>query len=318
MVSLAERPIRLLGDRLRVRMPAGAEVKARQRDLMGPEESPDEETRVVFDIGEERLVLMAYELFATAGNDFAGELRKCDREASADSKPQKTKLTVERGKFRVYQTSPILLKKSDDTVHVASAWVVDEDGMVLLVSACVNPAAAEDDKAIRNLCSRILNSLEPGKKRLALKGHEERMQVFSNNLVLVAKLPDGWMHTVQRGPDFLVHNLREVGPFRAAGASIGVYVGGHPGYQHKESEAKPEKLRGKVIGEMADWYKLPLGDGVFMEAIRPAKELGPYAKFHVFLYAPSEDALAAVRRITDSMRMDKTPAADGAAKGERP
>jgi hypothetical protein len=55
-----------------------------------------------------------------------------------------------------------------------------------------------------------------------------------------------------------------------------------------------------------------------MEAIRPAKELGPYAKFHVFLYAPSEDALAAVRRITDSMRMDKTPAADGAAKGERP
>src|SRR5687767_5078036 len=52
-------PIRLLADRLRLRVPPNGKEQPRQRGVMAVPESP-EETRLVVEAGEERLVLMAY------------------------------------------------------------------------------------------------------------------------------------------------------------------------------------------------------------------------------------------------------------------
>jgi len=65
----------LLGGRLRIRMPKNAKVEARGRSIMAALEAVTEETRVVLNAGKERLVLMAWEMFALAGDDLAKAVR---------------------------------------------------------------------------------------------------------------------------------------------------------------------------------------------------------------------------------------------------
>ena len=59
-LTLSEKPIELLGGRLSVRMPQGPKIMARSFNIMSAPESEEHETRVVFDAGQERLVLMAH------------------------------------------------------------------------------------------------------------------------------------------------------------------------------------------------------------------------------------------------------------------
>ena len=73
--KLSEKPIEVLGGRLSIRMPQGAKKEARPFDIMSAPESEEHETRVVFDAGQERLVLMVHESFAFAGDDFEKDVR---------------------------------------------------------------------------------------------------------------------------------------------------------------------------------------------------------------------------------------------------
>ena len=74
--TLSNKPIEVLGGRLMVRMPLGGKTVARSFDIMSAPESEEHETRVVFDAGQERLVLMAHENFAFAGDDFEKDVRE--------------------------------------------------------------------------------------------------------------------------------------------------------------------------------------------------------------------------------------------------
>lgn len=74
--KLAEQPISVLGGRLWVRVPQGAEARARPHEIMSAPESEERETRVVFDAGPERLVLMVHETFAFAGGDLEKDVRE--------------------------------------------------------------------------------------------------------------------------------------------------------------------------------------------------------------------------------------------------
>jgi Beta-lactamase len=74
--KLAEKPVEALGGRLTVRMPQGARIEARPFPIMGSPESAEHETRVLFDAGDERLVLMVKEAFAFAGDDFEKDVKE--------------------------------------------------------------------------------------------------------------------------------------------------------------------------------------------------------------------------------------------------
>ncbi len=55
---LAEKPTGVLGGRLSVRLPEGSRIEARPVPIMGAPESDEHETRVIFDAGKVRLVLL--------------------------------------------------------------------------------------------------------------------------------------------------------------------------------------------------------------------------------------------------------------------
>ncbi|NQU19712.1 MAG: hypothetical protein HQ567_00405 [Candidatus Nealsonbacteria bacterium] len=305
-LELAERPVPLLGDRLRVRMPRDAEIEARGRSLMGADESAEEETRVVFDLGDMRLVLMANETFTTAGEDFESQVRKLDQEVKEEGRTARSSLIVEEDGFRVYQTDTDPIDTNDEAIAVVSAWVVHSDGTVQSLFAYANGPAAKDLEEVRALFSRVLKTLAPGTKRLDSAARTCQLDVYSQTGGLAIDLPENYVATVQHGPDFLVHRFRKIVPFGETSPAIGVYVGGHPNYQHKQQGVqgkKWEKVGGTLLGRNADWFKYADGDGISLEAIRPLEEIDDYLMLHAFMHAPNVKQLEEIKKITRTMRL---------------
>lgn len=291
-------PMQLLGDRLRIRMPEGSEILARPVNVMAAEVPTEEETRVVLDQGDKRLVLMAYEGFRTAGPTFLEELNKTEKHS----------LLVERDSFRVYQSEAEPVKVSEEAVRVTSAWVVNSDNTVQLVVAYANPAAAANMPEVQQLFGQALKTLEPGQKRLLTEARMQRLGIYSDSQEVVVQMPEGWVHTLQDGPDFLVHRLRKLVPFGTAGPTIGMYVGSHPGLFSQEG-GKAQKSKGLFLGRPTDWFRWLDEDGSpAAESIRPVPEVDDHLQLHVFLSAPSENELQSVQQIVDTMALvEKAP-----------
>ena len=62
--------VELLDGRLTVVMPEGSRAEARGRSIMAATRSVRSESRVVYDEGDRRMVVMAWELFSFAGEEY--------------------------------------------------------------------------------------------------------------------------------------------------------------------------------------------------------------------------------------------------------
>lgn len=126
----------LLAGRLRVKLPRGARLEARGHSLMAAPESAQHETRVVIDAGadagaalkRERLVVMSYELFATAGPDLLLAVRK----DLGDDQPQPAveAMSVASPELRAVAVTPASLDKTREAIPVLGVYVAQADGTV--------------------------------------------------------------------------------------------------------------------------------------------------------------------------------------------
>jgi hypothetical protein len=324
-LELSAQPTKLLDDRLRISMPEGAKIKQRQRDIMSAEESIEEETRVVFEKGQKKLVLMVYETFQTAGGDFETEIKKMERRMTAEGQSAQTVLLIRTDDFRVFQTTVTPIDTNREAIVICSAWVVNKDHTVQVLHAYANPEAAKDLDDVKDLYDRVLKTIRPGNKRLNAQAKTQELDVGSKARQLALDLPDGYIATVQRGPDFLVHEVHQIVPFGSPSPSLGIYVGGHPSYHHKQydkSNTEVEEIEGELIGKKVKWFQISEEGLFFMETIRPAKEIDDwlqsemgiddwppsetgieaYHQLHVFFSAPTEEKLATVKKMVETMR----------------
>ena len=294
-------PVDLLAGRLRVRVPAGARNEARGHSIMAAPESAQQETRLVLDAGRERLVMMTYELFATAGNDLAAAVR---RDLADGPAPQAVEALALPG-LRAVTVVPAVLDLKREAILILGVYVALPDATVQSLAFFVNPSGAADLPGATALARRIAATLTAGPARLAsLAGP----RLLSDGLSLT--VPAGYIATNQEGPDFVVHHLRKLSPLGQPAARLGLYVGGHPSYQHRQVDEPPAALKqtpGKLLGRDIEWHSWTRGrDPVqarTMEAILPLSGSGvdPGLLLHVFLTAATDAELADLRQIAESL-----------------
>ncbi|NMB76441.1 MAG: hypothetical protein GYA21_15090 [Myxococcales bacterium] len=297
----------LLGGRLQVRMPEKARVEGRQHSIMAAPEALTEETRVVLDAGNERLVLMAWELFATSGGDLAkavaADVAKWgDMAQGAKVEPLPVPKPLQDARLAI----PGKHDLSREAILVLAAYVESADGTVQMLAFYVNPAGAKDLGGCTALAKSVAQTIGAGAKRLDLSAGKKRFAGAGDKDFLALDVPAGFVATTQQGPDFSVYRLRRVSVLGEPGASIGIYLGGHPSYQHKQ--ARDEKLefstaKGKLLGQEVEWHTWSRGPAATTEAILPH----PGAKglfLHLFLSAAGEAALAPLRAIAETIKIE--------------
>ena len=296
--NLSEKPIEILGGRLSVRMPQGAKTEARLFNIMSAPESEEHETRVVFDEGQERLVLMAHELFAFAGDDFEKDVRGWVANWHGKYVIETLRLSPKELKaIKVFPLNGPDHSRSDDAAFVEGVFVESADGTIQSVDVYVNSVAEKDLEGCKAVAQRILLSVAPGKKHLQLAAGERRLFAYSKDLRISIMVPKNTVATRQDGPDFLVHRLIVLGRLGADSGSIGIYVGGHPSF-------KPgtKKGEGVIFGKNIEWHTNEKGEGleVLCKLTIPDDD-GLFA--HVWVHAPIDAQLGELKKVAESMKL---------------
>lgn len=304
-IPLSPQATPLLGDRLRIRLPEGFELEPREVSVMAAQKPQEFESRAVFVQGERRLMLVAYELFQTAGPDFQDVLQRTEREVGASSLVE-CELIKDQDSLKVYLSSGPAEEVDDNAVLVSSAWTVSPDGTVQYLAGYANPlavAGVADVDEVRKLFSSVLQTLEPGLTTLEAGPRVQSLALDSERASASVRLPEGWVHTLQPGPDFFVHRLRKLSPYATPSVTISLYVGDHPAYFFEQSGSEAESGRGRVLGQRAEWFQSADDDRLLREAIRPARELDDHTMFHLILTGPTEEALEEAQAIADTLKL---------------
>jgi hypothetical protein len=300
-----------LAGRLKISVPAGAKLEAVQNGIMAAPEADYEQTRVLIDAGEQRMVLMVYELFARATADFEGVARK-----ETDRFPMKVNLQKWplSAPIQAVAYFPVVPTKDRDANLVMGLFVVGSDGSVQELIWYVNPAAAIPFAAALNLGKSIARTITPGTRALDSAGGERELSVPSKTTRIFISVPEGHVATAQYGPDFIVHHIHKVTAFGDPSASLGIYLGDYPSANH---EGFLDQEMVALFGKRVTWYQkvtnedgsttimadalVPLGPSVFGYAL-PGRSDGPsYAD--VFLTASDASTVEQLKSIATSLRL---------------
>ena len=275
----------LLDGRFTIQVPQDARVEARGHSIMAAPQSQAEETRIVLDAGDERFVIMTYELFATTGSDF-------EAAAKAYAKEYDIPTTVEALPNKAFAILPGEHDTSREAIFCLGVLIPHTDGSVIYQAFYVNPAGADDLDGVTALAKKIAATTTPDAKTLAL---DARTISFERDALKI-DLPKGYVFTSQEGPDFGVYRFTQVAPLNDTGATIGVYVGGHPSYQYRQAqnrsstgwEAKVTTQSAKFLNTDVEWQLWTTESGRLMaEAIVPLPG-SDYLNIHVFVGAQDD------------------------------
>jgi hypothetical protein len=186
--ALSEKPTAVLGGRLTIRMPGGSRSEARPFAIMAAPTPDEDETRLIFDAGPERFVILAHEAYATAGDDLARTVRSVvdGWEKSLGTAYRVEPFPLDAKGLRavaVRPANPPDRSRGDDAIFLEGLLVASADGTVQSLDAYINPAGAKDLGGASALARRALRTVAPGGRRLAVEAGERRFKSGSSDLL---------------------------------------------------------------------------------------------------------------------------------------
>jgi hypothetical protein len=206
---------------------------------MAAPESADEESRVVFDYGPERMVLRVSETFSRSDPNFEEVVRR--KIGPSSNSVEALDL---HAALRAVAYWPKTNSWTAEANPLMGVYVMRSDGTVQQLEFYLNPAASQELEAWQALAAKVANTGVEKQKSLPSEGGERR---FGGFVVLV---PEGYVLTTQRGPDFAVYHLRKLTKFGEPAASLNVYRGNHP----QGPQSGPAKTSSAVLlGVPAQW-----------------------------------------------------------------
>jgi hypothetical protein len=255
---LPETEIALLDGRLAVRMPAAAAVQPVGASLMGAPASTETQTRVVLDVGDERLVMMATELFQHSPSGFRETV---DTITAHWQLPAGTRLQVLPVPFATptglegLAVARAPLDRTRQAVPVMDAFVRHADTTVQQLTCYVSPNAADDTEGCGFLAFRIFGTLTAGQRALVSNAGPRELPDITGQPAATVTVPPGWVLSTRRGASFAVHTLTRVMPFGGRFGSVTVYLGGHPSPLHQQAAPGTVATRpGGLAGQATTWY----------------------------------------------------------------
>jgi hypothetical protein len=243
----------LLDDRLWMRPLEGAYAQPRPWNVMGAPEPDRAETRLYFEQGDEKMVTMSYELFATAGQDVLARVR--EEAARAYPTDDLERMDTLGAGVAALRLVPRALDTSGEAVRVLTLFVIGRDRTMQVLSFYVNPAAARGGReACVALALRSASTLRVGSRALET-GRVVALPAGSQTLRLT--LPAHGTVLEQPGPDFVVHRFFDLLPFGAPQVSGFAYFGGHP----VNIRVSTDIIEQDVFGTPGRFYAIALTGG---------------------------------------------------------
>jgi hypothetical protein len=303
-MELALGPVDLLAGRLAIRVPAEAKTEARRASIMAAAESVEQESRIVLEYGPQKMVLMVSETFSRATADFEAAVQK-----KVGSTSKRVAVWDLQSPLRGVAYWPNTSSWTAEANLIMGVYLLRPDQTVLHLAFYLNPAAAQDLETWADLAREIAATVTDGHKTLMIQAGERAIAGF------LATVPEGYVATTQRGPDFSVYHVHKITEFGDPAAILNIYTGNHP--QGLPNGPQVRTSHTTLLGTPAEWREttrtLNSETVISAETMLLVHSGSPSLYAHIFLTSGNSVQMDELKRIAATLRP-----ASGAPAAETP
>ena len=302
-----EKKISILNEKIFANFPATAVVSPRVADIMAADPNENKETRIIYDIGNMKLVLFAQELFSFTGNKLFEDISK---QEEPDFNFQRKELTNADSIITVLST-PTLFDTSASAILVNSLLVKTPDNTVCRIDAYINPPALNSKDEYIRLTENIFKTISKGNRRISLEAREETFKIPGTTGTFSFKLPKNYFVTIDEKYDFSVFKINQFKHISdTTYTSLTIYTGRYPTHFYKEyglTEDKSEKTKGIFLEKSIDWlyFKDDSHSFFLKEQVVPAEELSPGLVMHIALLSNKKSVIDELSEIVKTIKMTR-------------
>lgn len=299
-------PLPVLNGKAVFTFPKGAQNVKRGVDIMSVDHNANEETRIIYDIQNMRLVFFAEELFAL-GEDHLFE--HVSKDYAND--PFKLKVLTDNNQLYSILATPTQWDSTQNGILLNTLLVKTPDNTLFRIHALINPAAYKLKDLFVKLTEQVFGSLVKGNRKTDLSPRKETLAIFGSEKKFTFELPQNYVVNVSQKYDFQVFKFRTYRPYSDTNwTNITLYTGHHPSLNYRDygfSESDLKKINGTFLGKNVSWvfFQVENENYYCKEQVIPAGEIEEDLVVHVSMTSNLEGSLDELTRIVEDIQLQK-------------
>lgn len=245
--------ISLLNGRFSFVFPDSAINLARSTDIMSADPDGNKETRVVYDIGDQRMVFFAEELDVLSRENPEPKLRELMK---GDSAPA-IRTVFNKDSVVVVSLIPAKFDKNKKAILIETLIVKNPDNQLSRVNVYLNPKAFEHRANFDAIVQQVLGSFKKGARRINIHARTESFPVFGTKSVMQLALPENYTVSKNGKYDFEVYTIQKATEFGDdTNGTLVIYFGFHPSLfsdEYKLTDSRTADSEGEFMRQKFKW-----------------------------------------------------------------
>lgn len=296
----------ILNDKAFFYFPTEAKNEKRGVDIMSADPNENEETRIVFDNGDMRLVFFAQELFALADNDLFLSVSKQNENAQSQ-----TKILTDKDSLLSILSTPTKFDSTKNAILVNSLVVKTPDNTLFRISAYINPSAYKLKDQYQKLSENVFSTLTKGTRKVNRSARQEKREIFGTKKSLTFNLPENYYVTNDQQYDFQVFKFHRYQPFTdTTWIQLIIYNGNHPSMVYRDygfSENDGQKTEGKFLDKNIDWLFFDINQQGFYDKEQKitCNNVEKGLIFHIAMLSNKKGLIDDLTKIVETIELNK-------------
>jgi len=232
--------------------PNEAREEARSESIMAAPKNPNEETRIIYDNGEKRVVFFAQELFKIADDNLFDEVSKGKGEILS----YRRKILTDKDSIYSILSTPIKPNEGKYGMLINSLIVKVQDGTLFRINAHISPEAYSEKEKYMEFTENVFKTLSQGYRNINLKARTEYIKLELGYYNYQIHIPENYAYTVDYGVDFKVTKFHKYTKFNTPDQKITIYSGNHASRFYRQYNFKDPYtiVKGTFLKQEIDWY----------------------------------------------------------------
>jgi hypothetical protein len=296
----------ILNGRAFLYFPAEAKNEKRGVGIMSADPNENEETRIVFDTSDMRLVFFAQEPFAFADKDLFTTISKLD-----EKEGYKTKILTDKDGLLSVLSTPTTFDSTATGIPVNTLSVVTPDNTLFRIDAYISPAGFKLIDQYQKLTENVFKTLTSGTRTVNRASRQEKLSIFGTDKSLTFNLPADYCITVDRQYDFQVFKLHKFQYYTDADwIQLIIYVGDFPSLVYKDydlSESDGKKIKGMFLDKQINWLFFDISKkGLYdKEQVIACDHIAKGLKVHISMMSNQQKSLDGLTKIVEAIQVTK-------------
>jgi len=294
----------ILNNRAFLNFPTNAKNEKRGVDIMSADPNENEETRIVFDSGEMRLVFFAQELYAFADNDLFKTISK-----QGEKTQSKIKILTDKDSLLSILSTPAKFDSTKNIILLNSLVVKTQDNTLIKISAYINPSAYSMKDQYLTLAENVFNTLTKGTRKNDRSARQEKREIYGTKKSLTFNLPTDYCVTVDQQYDFQVFKFHRYHTLTdTTWIQIIIYNGHHPSMVYRDyglSENNGQKTKGHFLDKNIDWLFFDINQQGFYDKEQKVTcdNVEKGLIFHIAILSNKKELIDDLTKIVETIKL---------------